>query len=85
VQKLLDENWLADRVKGRYRRLNLHAIRADEELCHLDHESKYDTSWSFLQDLRDRGRREAARWLEANAEDVGKASTISIQQEFLTD
>ena len=82
-QKLLDENWLTDRVQGRYRRLNLHAIRADEELCHLDHESKFDTSWSFLEDLKERGRREADRWSSACLTKVGKSSSINIQHEFL--
>jgi NTE family protein len=83
VQKLLDENWLADRVRQRYRRINVHAIRADQELAHLSHESKFDTHWNFLTDLRDRGRRETERWLGQCYAKVGKASSVSIQEEFL--
>ena len=83
VQRLLDENWLADRVRQKYRRLNVHSIRADEELSHFSHETKFDTNWTFLQDLRDRGRREAGRWLDTCFDRVGKTSTVSIHTDFL--
>lgn len=83
VQKLLDENWLADRIRSRYRRLNLHAIRADEELGDLSVESKLDTSWSFLIDLRDRGRRAAETWLDAHFNDIGKRSSMDVRTEYI--
>ncbi len=83
VQKLLDENWLTDRVQGRYRRLNIHAIRGGEALCDLTLESKYDTRWSFLTSLRDRGRDYAEIWLSSCCDQVGKQSTIDLRKEFL--
>lgn len=83
VQKLLDENWLADRVRGKYRRLNIHAIRGGEALCDLSLESKYDTRWSFLTGLRDQGRDYASHWLDACADKIGKCSTVDVQSEFL--
>lgn len=83
VQRLLDENWLADRIRSRYRRLNLHAIRADEELGHLSVESKLDTHWSFLTELRDRGRRAAQVWLDVHFQDVGKRSSMDVRAEYL--
>ena len=83
VQRLLDEDWLADRIKNRYRRLLIHAIRADDELDDLSVESKFDTSWRFLTDLRDRGRRAAEQWLDEHFDKVGKQSTVDIRAEFL--
>lgn len=83
VQKLLDENWLTDRVRGRYRRLNIHAIRGGEALCELNLESKYDTRWSFLTSLRDRGRDYTEIWLDSCAAKVGKCSTVDLRDEFL--
>ena len=83
VQKLLDENWLADRMQSKYRNLNVHAIRADKQLRKLSIETKYDTNWRFLTDLRDRGRDAAQTWLSENLETVGKKSSIDIKKEFL--
>jgi NTE family protein len=84
VQRLLDENWLADRVRSRYRKLYLHAILADEPLAGLSVESKFDTSWRFLTDLRDRGRAAASVWLEANMAAVGKRASVDLRQVYLS-
>lgn len=83
VQRLLDENWLADRIKSRYRKLNVHAIRADKQLCELSIDTKYDTSWRFLTDLRNRGRAAAEVWSENCFKKVGKTSSVDIRKEFL--
>lgn len=83
VQKLLEENWLTDRIQNKYRNVNVHAIRADKQLCKLSIETKYDTGWRFLNDLRDRGRDAAQTWLSDNNDNVGKKSSIDIRKEFL--
>ncbi|MEO0467266.1 MAG: patatin-like phospholipase family protein [Pseudomonadota bacterium] len=83
VRKLLDENWLADRNKQSYRRINIHAIRGGEALSDLSLESKYDTRWSFLCQLRDTGRTYADTWLETCFPKVGKDSSIDIKEQFL--
>ena len=83
VRKLLDENWLADRVKRKYRRLNIHAIHGGEALRELSLESKYDTRWSFLKQLRDLGRSHAESWCLTCLDSVGRDSTIDIEDEFL--
>lgn len=85
VQKLLDENWLADRIQSKYRKLFIHAIRADIELCELSIETKYDTSWRFLKDLRDRGRQAAEVWNDHHLGKVGRESSVDIRKEFLED
>lgn len=85
VQKLLDENWLADRIKSKYRRLFVHAIRADRQLCDLSIETKYETGWRFLKDLHARGREAAEHWHAANSACIGKSSSIDIKKEFLAE
>ncbi len=83
VGKLLDENWITDRVRRKYRRLNIHAIHGGEALIELSLESKYDTRWSFLKQLRDMGRQHAEDWCANCLDRVGKDSTINIENEFL--
>lgn len=83
VQKLLDENWLADRMQSKYRKLNIHAIRADKQLSTFSAESKFDTNWRFLTDLRDRGRASAEQWVKTCRDSVGKKSSVNIREEFL--
>jgi len=84
VQKLLDENWLADRMQSQYRRLNIHAIRGGQMLCDFSLESKYDTRWSFLTKLRDLGRDHGERWLDTCFAKVGKKSSVDVRAEFLS-
>jgi len=84
VRKLLDENWLADRMRKEYRRINLHSIRGGQALCDLSLESKYDTRWSFLTKLRDLGRDHAEQWLETCFATVGKKSSVDVREEFLS-
>lgn len=84
VQRLLDENWLADRVRGKYRRLYIHAIRGGEALCHLSLETKYDTRWSFMMQLHTMGRDYAGQFLDQCYDQVSKCSSVSIKDDFLT-
>ncbi|MEM8616117.1 MAG: patatin-like phospholipase family protein [Pseudomonadota bacterium] len=84
VQKLLDDGLLKEPVMKKYRRLNIHALRGGQVLSDLSLQSKYDTSWAFLTDLRDKGRAEAERWLGTCAHYLGTGnSAVDLQQEFL--
>jgi NTE family protein len=82
VQKLLDEGLLKDHARGRYRRMLVHAITADGRLDDLTMASKFNTDWSFLSDLRGRGRAAAQDWLSANLAQIGIASTVDLQRPF---
>jgi NTE family protein len=61
----------------------LHSLRADDALSDLSAASKLCTDWSFLQTLRDRGREEAAVWLDKHFDDVGKRQTVDLHAQFL--
>ena len=83
VQKLLDDNLLADDAKGDYHRLFLHIIRGGAAICELPLETKYDTDLKFLNELRARGVALAEDWLAACVKHVGKQSGFDIRSEFL--
>lgn len=85
VQKLLDDKLLAEEKRGDYKRLYMHLISGGKAICEYGLETKYDTSWSFLQELRERGYHMADQWLKECGNKVGKASSIDIKAEFLTD
>lgn len=83
VQKLLSKNWLTKTVQSQYKKLNVHAIRGGEMLREYSLDTKFDTRWSFLQELRDHGRSYAVEWLDSCLDKVGKQSSLDIHETFL--
>ena len=81
VHKLLEEGRLER--GGGWGEIRLHAIPADEWLGDLSLASKMDTEWHFLTTLKSAGREAADRWLTHCFAQVGKATTIDLQAEFL--
>lgn len=67
---------------GPYRQLRLHAIEADGWLSDLSLRSKFNTEWSFLIDLKARGRAAADDWLETCLASVGRRSSVDLQARF---
>lgn len=69
-------------AKGSYRPLRLHAIEADGWLSDLSLRSKFDTEWSFLNELKARGRAAAQDWLDACVATVGRRASVDLQSRF---
>ncbi len=65
------------------RRMRIHSIRCDELMAAQAVESKIDTAWPYLTELRDAGRQQALAWLEQHGAKVGVESSVDIRQEFL--
>jgi NTE family protein len=84
VQKLIGERQLKEEALDRYRNMLIHAIDADRWLRDLTMDSKFDTEWNFLIELRDRGRRAADAWLEKGLADVGVRSSADVRGDFLS-
>jgi NTE family protein len=80
VTKLIDDEVL-DAAK--YSRMLIHSIRDDAGMAALGVSSKLNLDWEFLTRLRDAGRAKATEWLEANFDQVGHASTVDLDREFL--
>lgn len=82
VQKLLDQGWIKDEYRDRLKYYYVHSLRADEAMKAFSVASKFDTSWAFLNQLRQRGQREMTHWLEAHFDCLGQRSTVDLQQVF---
>lgn len=66
-----------------YMALRFHMISADGRLGDLKLPSKFNTDWTFLQDLKKRGRSAAEEWLKEHLEQVGEQSTVDLGKAFL--
>jgi NTE family protein len=66
-----------------YMDLRFHMISADGRLSDLKLPSKFNTDWTFLQDLKARGRAAADEWLKADLALVGEASSVDLGKAFL--
>jgi len=83
VQKLIEQDLLKDEAKALYRNVLMHAVEADRWLQDLSMDSKFETEWSFLIKLRDRGRRAADAWLATGLADVGVRSSVDLRADYL--
>jgi NTE family protein len=78
AQRLLADLPAVPGVLARLRDARLHVIGAEEEFRALKIGSHQDPSWTFLQELRELGRRTADRWLIADLASVGVRSTVDL-------
>jgi len=63
VQDLIEAGRLNQTGDDGYRKLRMHAIEADTHLSDLPLRSKFDTEWTFLNRLKDKGRAAADVWI----------------------
>ncbi|MBW3096993.1 patatin-like phospholipase family protein [Pseudohoeflea coraliihabitans] len=83
VSRMIEEGWLKDSHKDRLRNVLVHSVGADDVLSDLSVATKFDVSWNFLTDLRDRGRQAADDWLSENREAIGVRSTADLANRYL--
>ncbi len=62
------------------REIRLHRIEAEEQLGAFNLESKYDTRWSFLSQLRDIGYGRASDWLDNHLDQIGQNDTFDLDR-----
>ncbi|WP_395019847.1 patatin-like phospholipase family protein [Dongia sp.] len=80
VTRLIDDGEVEmDRLK----RLHIHAISAEERMRDFSVLSKFNADWDFLLDLKEVGRAHADAWLKQNFDQIGRRSTIDINQAYL--
>lgn len=60
------------RDTGRYADLRLHRVHGDDHLSEFAPSSKLNVEWAYLQHLFESGRRQAARFLDRHADDIGQ-------------
>lgn len=83
VQDLIAQGRLKPDGKDGYRRLLMHAIEADDHLSGLALGSKFNTEWTFLNDLKQRGRDAAEAWLGSCLPLVGERASVDLKARFL--
>jgi NTE family protein len=64
---------------ARWGRMRIHMI-ATETMKYLGVSSKLNAEWSFFGFLREEGRRRAGEFLATHADDLGRRSTVDIDQ-----
>jgi NTE family protein len=69
-------------IEGEIKNVFFQIIPADEMLADLNFSSKMNTSWEFLNDLRQLGREAATNWLKSNLQFVGKKTSPVIKDLF---
>jgi NTE family protein len=79
VARLLDQGALDP---ARYKRVKVHRIGGDGKLETFGALTKLDTSWPFLQALRELGRQSARQWLAHNFDAIGERSTLDVPREL---
>ena len=82
VQRLIEEGQLTEEAKAQYRQIRIHAIDADHRLEDLSLSSKFNTEWSFLSGLKERGRQAADSWLAEHFDDLGVRSSFDVRERF---
>ncbi len=83
VQKLLDDGMIKDEFRDRFKHVLIHSVRADQALKNMSVTTKFCMDWSFLTELRDRGRTAADEWLTANHANLGVRSSVDVRTEYL--
>lgn len=81
VQDLIKRGLL--KAGNGYMDLRFHMISADGRLSDLKLPSKFNTDWTFLQDLKKRGRAAADEWLKDHLAQVGETSSVDLGKAFL--
>jgi NTE family protein len=76
VQRLVDSG---AQLPGKYQRLLMHRIDADEALGDLKPSSKLNAERAFLENLFARGRKAGLAWIAAHYDDLGNRDTINLR------
>ncbi|MBV1707599.1 MAG: patatin-like phospholipase family protein [Hyphomicrobiales bacterium] len=79
VNRLIDEGKLAEED---YRRSFVHRIDGGKALAKYSAATKLNSSWPFLQELRDLGRDAAKAFLAAHYADLGQRGTLDLRDAF---
>ena len=83
VNRLVEDDLLNTKGREAYKPVRLHMICGDGWLDNESVTSKFDTDWSFLCELRDRGRAAAKEWLASDLKAVGHHSSVDVRAQFL--
>ena len=75
-------NGILQRDNGINREIYIHTISGYDALGQLNYSSKMNTSWEFLNSLKQKGRQVAEHWLHHEFTEVGLHSTFDVEEHF---
>ena len=78
VTKLIDEGQIPDG-----KRMYMHLIEAEDVIRDLSGSSPMNATWKFLTHLFEIGRERADKWLSAHYGQLGKETTVDMQEKYL--
>jgi len=79
ARREIDKEWLPlGKLARRVRGLNFHLIEADELIGKMRIEKSFNADLEFLLKLKEEGRLRAQAWLEQNAGQIGRRSSIDL-------
>ncbi|CAA7626308.1 patatin-like phospholipase family protein [Magnetospirillum sp. UT-4] len=81
LTRLDDAGWIAPEAK--VRRTHIHMIADEELMAGLHASSKFNAEPAFIDLLFDAGTQAAGSWLAAHYDDLGRTSTIDINEVYL--
>ncbi len=64
------------------REIYIHTISGYDTLGQMNYSSKMNTSWEFLSELKEMGRKTADKWLNNEFNLVGAKSTFDVEEHF---
>lgn len=64
------------------REIFIHTISGYDALSQLSYSSKMNTSWEFLLELKEKGRKIADQWLQSDFDQIGLKSTFDVEEHF---
>ena len=80
VRKLIHSGKLSGKE---YQDVHMHMVSPPDNLRGMDASSKMNADWMFIQMLRDAGREQMEAWLRNHKSDIGRASTLDLEEHFL--
>ena len=69
----------SDDEGARWAQMRIHRI-SSEAMLDLGYSSKLNAEWDFLTMLRDEGRKAADAFLQAHVDDLGKRSSLDLDE-----
>lgn len=80
ISKILDEGYIKDEHRDRFKRIYLHSIEPGNALNVQPMLNMLNTDWTFLMSLYQNGRNASSLWLEQNFDALGNKTTIDLKK-----
>ncbi len=82
-KRFVKDNWLSlGKLDRKMNNVRIHIIQANDYIEELDPSSRYNASPDFLSNLQQAGYACANDWLDKHQDDIGKQSSVNLEELF---